>query len=189
MSSLNGGLDEASDEELVALSKDGASKAFDVLVKRHWLHVVNIARKHFQEEEDVAQIVFIEAWRKIHLYSPGDGHSFMGWIVTMASRRTIDLSRRRKAYSMATERAEAHFARFHTTSYERTEEFQDSEILDKAIRRLPVEQAEVIQLVRDGCSQREIATITRTPLGTVKTRIGLGLKKLQRTTSVRELAT
>jgi RNA polymerase sigma-70 factor, ECF subfamily len=51
--------------------------------------------------------------------------------------------------------------------------------LGRQIEILPCEQREAVELAYfDGLSQREIAETTRTPLGTVKTRLQLGLKKL-----------
>ena len=51
--------------------------------------------------------------------------------------------------------------------------------LEQQLRRLPTHQREAIRLsFFDGLSHREIAQATRTPLGTVKTRLELGLQKL-----------
>jgi RNA polymerase sigma-70 factor (ECF subfamily) len=53
-------------------------------------------------------------------------------------------------------------------------------ILEQALNRLPERQREAVCLVYfDGLTQREISHITRTPIGTVKTRIELGLRKMR----------
>lgn len=53
-------------------------------------------------------------------------------------------------------------------------------VLDDQINLLPEKQQEVIRLAfLDGMSQREVAQATHSPLGTVKTRMELGLNKLR----------
>ena len=65
---------------------------------------------------------------------------------------------------------------FHVTPVQR----EDSNLMAKLISRLPIEQQEVIKLAfYQGMSQRQVAAHTGKPLGTVKTRIELGLNKLR----------
>jgi RNA polymerase sigma-70 factor, ECF subfamily len=134
------------------------------------------------EAEDVLQEIFLQIWKEAHNYSPKAGKP-RGWVVTIARRRAIDRLRRRQAYCRARDRygeqvtrqpqrprkeAEAPFIMGDLRSF-----------LKKRMRNLPRHQREALELAFfNGLSHREIAAVTSTPLGTVKTRLELGLQKL-----------
>jgi len=105
-------------------------------------------------------------------------------MVTLARRRSIDGLRKKQAYARAEERLQSETEQqpdawvINTTAEEIT--FGDTRMLvRKVISGLPPAQKEAIELAFfRGMSQREIAANTNTPLGTVKTRLELGLKKI-----------
>src|SRR5205814_7661318 len=108
----------------------------------------------------------------------------LGWMVTLARRRAIDGLRKKQAYARAEERLQSETeqqpdAWVHNTT-EQEISFGDTRVLvRKVIEGLPPAQREAIELAFfRGMSQREIAANTNTPLGTVKTRLELGLKKI-----------
>lgn len=135
------------------------------------------------EADDVLQESFLQIWREAHHYSPKAGKP-LGWVITIARRRAIDRVRRRDSYRRAKQRFEdeikpqAVTIRANGTA---TEAAQSDlrRFLDHQMQALPRVQREAVELAYfKGLSQREIAATTRTPLGTVKTRLQLGLRKL-----------
>ncbi len=135
------------------------------------------------EAEDLLQEIFMQIWRQAKNYSPKKGQA-LGWIVTLTRRRAIDRLRKRQAYHRATERLEAHSeqqpdAWLHNRIDSDIEHEDLRSFLRMRIDALPPFQKEAIELAFfKGMSQREIAVATDTPLGTIKTRLELGLRKL-----------
>jgi len=135
------------------------------------------------EADDLLQEIFMEIWKQAKNFSPEKGKP-LGWMVTLARRRAIDGLRKKQAYQRAEERLQAEIeqqpdAWVHNTT-EQEIIFSDTRILvRKVLDRIPPAQQEAIELAfYRGMSQREIAARTNTPLGTVKTRLELGLKKI-----------
>jgi len=120
--------------------------------------ILRIVRER-ADASDVLQEVFWEAWRDAPAYDSTRG-SPEAWMVTRARTRAIDRIRSTRRWS---------------------ETFVAS--LDEAIApldRLPEAQREVIELAYyTGLTQTEIAERLKQPLGTVKTRIQLGLERLR----------
>jgi RNA polymerase sigma-70 factor (ECF subfamily) len=134
------------------------------------------------EADDVLQETFLQVWEEAGRYSPKAGKP-LGWMVTIARRRAIDRLRRRQAYSRARERYEKRAVQdSQTPRQDVAEGFILNDLrhfLKKSLRALPRLQREAVELAFfKGLSHREIAVATRAPLGTVKTRLELGLQKL-----------
>ena len=135
------------------------------------------------EADDVLQESFLQIWREAHHYSPKAGKP-LGWVITIARRRAIDRVRRRDSYRRAKQRFEdAIKPQTQTPRTGGTEaEVTQSDLrqfLGRQLETLPPVQREAVELAYfRGMSQREIAATTNTPLGTVKTRLQLGLRKL-----------
>ena len=126
---------------------------------------------------------FLQIWREAHHYSPKAGRP-LGWVVTLARRRAIDRLRRRQAYCRAKDRFEVHVGQ-QPGSRARNQISDDlirsdlRQFLNRQLSTLPEFQRQVIELsFFEGRSHREISHLTGTPLGTVKTRLELGLRKL-----------
>jgi len=135
------------------------------------------------EADDVLQESFLQIWREAHHYSPKAGKP-LGWVITIARRRAIDRVRRRDSYRRAKQRFEdeikpqTQIPRSGTTDAEVTQSDLRT-FLGRQLKTLPPVQREAVELAYfGGLSQREIAATTNTPLGTVKTRLQLGLRKL-----------
>src|SRR6267143_2630194 len=135
------------------------------------------------EADDLLQEVFMEIWNQAKNFSAEKGKP-LGWMVTLTRRRAIDALRKKQAYARAEERLQAEPERqpdawVHNATEEEIT-FTDTRMLvRKVINTLPVAQQQAINLAFfRGMSQREIAAHTNTPLGTVKTRLELGLKKI-----------
>ena len=135
------------------------------------------------EADDVLQESFLQIWREAHHYSPKAGKP-LGWVITIARRRAIDRVRRRDSYRRAKQRFEDEVKPKTQTvrSAGTASEVAQSDLrrfLGQQMQALPPVQREAVELAYfKGLSQREIAATTNTPLGTVKTRLQLGLRKL-----------
>ncbi len=135
------------------------------------------------EADDLLQEVFMEIWNQAKNFSAQKGKP-LGWMVTLARRRAIDGLRKKQAYARAEERLQTETeqqpdAWVHNATEEEIN-FHDTRVLvNRVISTLPVAQQEAVNLAFfSGMSQREIAAKTGTPLGTIKTRLELGLKKI-----------
>jgi RNA polymerase sigma-70 factor, ECF subfamily len=134
------------------------------------------------ETDDVLQESLLQIWNEADHYSPKAGKP-LGWMVTIARRRAIDRLRRRQAYSRARERfGQALLRKPGNPRREAYDPFILNDLrgfLKKAMRALPPPQREAVELAFfKGLSHSEIAAATKAPLGTVKTRLELGLRKL-----------
>ena len=135
------------------------------------------------EADDLLQEVFMEIWNQAKNFSAEKGKP-LGWMVTLTRRRAIDALRKKQAYARAAERLQAEPEQqplaWVQNMTERDIHAGDTRVLmAKVISSLPEAQQQVIEFAFfQGMSQREIASHTNIPLGTVKTRLELGLKKI-----------
>ena len=135
------------------------------------------------EADDLLQEIFMEIWNQAKNFSPQKGKP-LGWMVTLARRRAIDGLRKKQAYARAEERLKSETeqqpdAWVHNATEEEIVLSDTRALIRKVISSLPPPQQQAIDLAFfKGMSQREIAAKTNTPLGTVKTRLELGLKKI-----------
>jgi RNA polymerase sigma-70 factor (ECF subfamily) len=135
------------------------------------------------EADDLLQEVFMEIWNQAKNFSVAKGKP-LGWMVTLTRRRAIDALRKKQAYARAEERLRAEpeqqpLAWVQNTTAEDITSGDRRALMAKVIQSLPEAQQQVIDLAFfQGMSQREIASHTNIPLGTVKTRLELGLKKI-----------
>lgn len=175
------------DAELASGLARHSSAAMSELCGRYGTILKAVIMKVIHDEseaEDVLQEVFLQVWDRADSYSPEKG-KLLSWLSTVARRRAIDRVRQACAYRRATDRFEIvsrhpdkELSETHPVEHEAQQD-DVRELIDRQLDLLPDRQREAISLAYlEGRSQREIATITHTPLGTVKTRIELGLKKL-----------
>jgi RNA polymerase sigma-70 factor (ECF subfamily) len=135
------------------------------------------------EADDLLQEIFMEIWNQAKNFSAQKGKP-LGWMVTLARRRAIDGLRKKQAYARAEERLQNEIeqqpdAWVHNATEEAIVLGDTRVLMRKVIDGLPPAQQQAIDLAFfHGKSQREIAAKTNTPLGTVKTRLELGLKKI-----------
>jgi RNA polymerase sigma-70 factor, ECF subfamily len=135
------------------------------------------------EADDLLQEIFMEIWNQAKNFSEEKGKP-LGWMVTLARRRAIDGLRKKQACVHTEERLpnkteQQPDAWVHNATEEEIVLSDTRTLIRKVIRSLPPAQQQAIDLAFfRGMSQREIAAKTNTPLGTVKTRLELGLKKI-----------
>lgn len=133
------------------------------------------------EADDMLQEIFVEIWNRAASYNVEKGKP-LGWMITLTRRRAIDRLRKREAYSRAEERLVEESKTAPVVTAELGEEValgEMREVLRRVLGGLPPAQRDAIELAfYKGMSQREIAAQTGIPLGTIKTRLELGLKKV-----------
>jgi len=180
------GLSDATDEALMKGIKNRKQDALEELYGRYGKTLKAVITHVVHEEaeaDDVLQEIFLQIWREASHYSPHAGKP-LGWVVTLARRRAIDRLRRRQAYCRAKDRFEEQIEK-QPASWKHNRIEKDlcradlRKFLERQMRNLPAYQRKALELsFFEGLSHREIATMTGTPLGTVKTRLELGLRKL-----------
>lgn len=174
------------DEELMSHVQQESSPALEELYRRHspTLKAVIVRVLHNEHSsEDLLQEVFMEIWRLAKRYSQEKGKA-LGWMITLARRRAIDRLRREQAYFRVEERFQKETeqqpdAWTHTRVEEDIEASDLRRILGTIMDTLPPAQKHAVELAfYKGMSQREIASHTNIPLGTIKTRLELGVRKI-----------
>jgi RNA polymerase sigma-70 factor, ECF subfamily len=176
-----------SDEELMERIQARDERALEVLIKRYESMLRSVVGRMISNDQDVTDVVeevFLGIWNQATNFDTGKGRA-IGWIITMARRRAIDRVRRRQAY----DRAEMRFrlsidtGTQHLASDDVEEHAAGSDnaaMFAELISNLPEAQQQVVKMAFfQGLSQREIARETGIPLGTIKTRLELGVKKLR----------
>ena len=169
-------------QEIQAEDPDALAQLYDRyngILKALILRVVH----NEAEADDLLQEIFMEIWNQAKNFSAQKGKP-LGWMVTLARRRAIDGLRKKQAYARAEERLQNEIeqqpdAWVHNATEEAIVLGDTRVLMRKVISGLPPAQQQAIDLAFfQGMSQREIAAKTNTPLGTVKTRLELGLKKI-----------
>src|SRR5437667_11939313 len=175
------------DEVLMEAITDHRPDASNEIDSRHGGRLKSVIGNVVHEEgdaDDVLQDILLQIWHEAEHYSPKAG-KLLGWVVTLARRRAIDRLRRKQAYCRAKERYQAHLNEQPAATSENHSSSGDisrsdlRHFLYRRLNVLPQHQREALELAFfAGMSHREIAAVTRAPLGTVKTRLELGLQKL-----------
>lgn len=173
------------DEELVGFVRDEDPGAFEVLYDRHATVAYSLALRVLHDAdaaEDVVQDAFVSVWRRAETYHPGRG-SFRSWLLSVVHNRAIDRLRTVAAATRRQNALESEFAI--ATAPTGTSEEGVSRVLGQSIRAdiadLPDDQAEVLKLAYyGGFTHNEIAQYLEIPIGTVKSRIRLGIEHLRR---------
>jgi RNA polymerase sigma-70 factor, ECF subfamily len=178
--------DHAADLDCVRRLADGDNSAVGALYDRHASAIYSLALRILEDEaeaEDVVQEVFAQAWRQAGRDDTSRG-SVAAWLLVMTRTRSIDRVRARRARPEGQPAAdEAALLGLQASAADVANELVAAEAARRvrnALNALPLLQRLAIELAYyEGLSQREIAERLEQPLGTVKTRIRLGLLKLR----------
>jgi RNA polymerase sigma-70 factor (ECF subfamily) len=179
--------DAHEDLELIARAQSGDGAALASLYDRHARTLYSLALRIVSNEgdaEDVLQEVFAQAWRQATRYDPRRG-SVAAWLVTMARTRAIDRLRARRVRPDRTvgtrdDQMPLDVPALSVDPGDTLSAARDAERVRAALEELPSLQRLAIELAYfEGLTQSEIAARLEQPLGTVKTRIRLGLLKLR----------
>jgi len=183
----NSNVADLSDAEVIALIASGDTRALEVLYDRYSRVVYSFALRIVSDPqlaEEVLQEVFFRVWQQGSAFRSTRG-TLITWLLSITHNLAIDevRKRNRRPQKAESETPELLLGSVADTSSDIEEEVWLSGVrtaINTALERLPVEQREVIELAYfRGLTQREIAETLAQPLGTVKTRMRLGLQKLR----------
>ncbi len=169
--------------ELILRVADGDDAAFgelyDLLSSRVFGLILRVLVDRAQSEE-VLQEVFLEVWQSAQAFAPNRGQG-RSWILTIAHRRAVDRVRSAQAAGDRDVRVGLRDLNTPAASVDEQVEMRiESRRVARALQALPEPQREALTLAYfGGYSQSEIAALTTTPLGTIKTRMRDGLSRLR----------
>jgi RNA polymerase sigma-70 factor, ECF subfamily len=177
-------LRKLADEELMELIAGNDAGAFEVVLERHSDAAFSLAYRICGRRslaEDIAQEAFLSVWRSGARYDRARG-SVRTWTLGIVHNRAIDTLRRGGTHErrqISDEGIAETLEAPERTEEQAIEKATSREIRD-ALSELPTEQRRVIDLAYfGGFTHTEIASMLNTPVGTVKGRMRLGLRKLR----------
>jgi RNA polymerase sigma factor (sigma-70 family) len=171
---------QRTDEELVEAIAQADEDALGELYDRFGKVSYGLAYKILQDAalaEDAVQEAFLQIWRGAGAYRPERAKAST-WLLTFVHRRAVDLVRREQA--RRTEPVIAEPQGSDPGADDAAVARSRREIVQDALRRLPAEQREPIELAYyAGLTQSELADRLEQPLGTIKSRMFTGLQRLR----------
>ena len=180
-------LSAVSDADLITLVTRGDQDALGVLYERYSRAVYSFSLRivgDAQVAEEILQEVFVRAWQQGGSFQAARG-SLITWLLSITHNLSIDEVRRRKRRPQKAdaEEPETILASLPDEGSDVEEEVWLSSLrvsIQDALQQLPAAQREAIELAYfQGLTQREIADVLGEPLGTIKTRMRLGMLKLR----------
>jgi RNA polymerase sigma-70 factor (ECF subfamily) len=184
-------LDYASleDEALIRLIANSRSEALSVLYDRYSRLVFSLAFNSVGDldaAEEITQDVFLRVWKNAHSYR-AEKAQVNTWISSITRYRAIDFLRKRSSRlhskSISWDDLSPNAVSFDAGNNpeNRTERSLDAQRVRSAVSQLPDEQKQALALAYFyGLTHSQIAEYLEQPLGTIKTRIRLGMQKLRK---------
>ena len=179
-------LADARDRELVEAIARGEEEAFRGLFGRYAPTALALARRIVRQSflaEEIVQEAFLAVWRNPDGFDEQRG-SVKAWLMGMVHHRAVDAVRREESQRRRAEeskRSDPIVVLDHADQVvEEVGAPQERAAVRGALGELPQEQRQVIELMYfDGLSQSKIAERLGLPLGTVKSRTLLGMRRLR----------
>jgi RNA polymerase sigma-70 factor (ECF subfamily) len=172
------------DSALVSRIEGRDADALAALYDRHASRLMGLAHRILGdtgEAEEVLQEVFLYVWRSAASFDATRG-TVLAWLLVVARSRAIDRVRSRPLSSRGARRDLEEISNKPGSQDVEADSVsrQWESLCRSAIADLPADQRRVLELAYyGGLTHQEIADETATPLGTVKTRVRLGLMKLR----------
>jgi RNA polymerase sigma-70 factor, ECF subfamily len=171
------------DEDLISLVQASDADAFATLYDRHSRAAYSLAYRMMgdrQAAEDLAQDAFLKVWRGASSYRAERG-SVRTWILSIVHNRGIDQFRSHASRRRTQDRIEASAPRSQPSeAFAETWRNSQRDQVREALNTLPTEQLKILELAYfSGYTHVEISELLSLPLGTVKGRMRLGLKKIR----------
>lgn len=158
-------------------------RAFELLYDRFARQAFGLAYRIVGDgpsAEDVVQEAFLTVWRQANRLNPTRG-KLASFLMTVVHHRAVDHLRARNGRTPRNlPLEEAAFGQAETNPLETVVDLLNRDAVRQALQSLPVEQREAIELAYyQGLTQVEVAELLSVPLGTVKSRLRLGLEKMR----------
>jgi len=174
-------------ESFVPAVARGDLAAFEALYDRYSSTLYALLLRILNNPEDAQEVLqesFVKVWTSARMFDAERG-SEVAWLISIARSKGIDRLRSRKIRSDRENDAGREIS-IHSSFVEKTTgaevamRSQESTAVRSALAELPDAQRIALELAYfEGLSQSEIAERLNEPLGTIKTRMQLGMKKLR----------
>lgn len=169
------------DAELATLLREQPAAGMALLYDRYGRLVFSMALRIVHDRgaaEEITQDVFMRCWRSLERYQPSQG-SLVSWLLSITHNRAIDELRSRRGKDTRREVSDDALQPHSLIDPGYDEVLLRSEVR-QALDVLPPAQREVVELVFwNSLTRREVAERLQLPLGTVHTRLRLGMDKLR----------
>jgi RNA polymerase sigma-70 factor, ECF subfamily len=171
------------DENLISFVGQGDAEAFTTLYDRHSHAAFSLAYRVMGERqaaEDLVQDTFLKLWRSATSYRPERG-SVRTWLLSIVRNRGIDQIRSQASRRRTQETFEASAPRSQPSeAFAETWRNSQRNQVREALDTLPPEQLKILELAYfSGYTHVQISELVDVPLGTMKGRMRLGLKKMR----------
>jgi RNA polymerase sigma-70 factor, ECF subfamily len=171
------------DENLISFVGKGDAEAFTILYDRHSHAAFSLAYRVMGERqaaEDLVQDTFLKLWRSATSYRPERG-SVRTWLLSIVRNRGIDQIRSQASRRRTQETFEASAPRSQPSeAFAETLRNSQRNQVREALDTLPPEQLKILELAYfSGYTHVQISELVDVPLGTMKGRMRLGLKKMR----------
>lgn len=178
---------QLSDADLIGQASQGDARALEVLYERYSRVVFSFALRIVNDAliaEELLQEVFFRAWQQGGSFRASKG-TFLTWLLSITHNMAIDEVRKRKRRP---QRSDSDDPDLVLAAVPDTGPSVEDEVWSRTLRErigraldtLPAAQREAIELAYfKGMTHREIAETLGEPLGTIKTRMRLGMQKLR----------
>lgn len=171
-------------KQAVELMKQGEEKGFNYVYGETYNFVYSRARLAIndeQEVQDLIQEVYVAAYRNIESLKNAD--SLYAWLNTITMRQGASMIRRKKKHVLLSEEKQGMFEEIPDESVELENDVvtrENAGILKELLEKLsPEQKSAVVAFYYDGLKVEQIAELTGTSTGTVKSRLHLARKRLQ----------
>jgi RNA polymerase sigma-70 factor, ECF subfamily len=169
------------DNELIRRVGAGDNIALMALYDRHSRQAFGLAFRILGDAataEEVVQDAFLSLWRNAKSFDTSRG-GVRTWLLTIVHNRAIDRIRAARSRASTVELEIADYAGAASDPWDDVADQLDGQQVREAVAELPADQRSAIELAYfQGLTHQEIAARTGLPLGTIKGRLRLGLRKL-----------
>ncbi|MEW6248181.1 MAG: sigma-70 family RNA polymerase sigma factor [Nitrospirota bacterium] len=174
------------DPKLMAQVVKGDHQAFSQLYDQSSSLLYTLALRILGNRDEAAELlqdIYLEVWKKVARYDVGRGTP-MAWLVTLTRSRALDRLRARASKARTVvdsmDLSTPHVPDQSPGPFEIQADLELRNAVSKALAELPEAQQQALELAYyEGLSHTEIAARLNEPVGTIKTRIKLGMNKLR----------
>ena len=178
--------DASADADLMRRVRAGDRGAIDALYERFRRPAFALARRILSDDvlaEDVLQEVFLSVWRDPDAFDRGRG-SVASWLLAVVHHKAVDAVRREESQRRRQAKAEDEMALEEPMAARNVEDDAWTRVVAEQVRAAlgelaPLQREALTLAYYGGYTQREVAALTGAPLGTVKTRMLAGMRRLK----------